>query len=176
MKLSLTRTIESLACIYDRMEKDNLRIGAVGYIGGIPEQLGGYFAERFNSRLIHLPSLKFTKHRRMMGLMDDIHTQLPECFLETILKIYKQVYRHKKRILPQGFSLDDLSDIENSLPVLLVDDNAYTGKTFEFWKDNVKKETGRDSYTFSVTAIGDYKPDYYCFENHCSFEWRPIGI
>ena len=72
------------------------------------------------------------------------------------------------------FDLNQLLKGDGS--VLLVDDNCFTGQTFDLWKDKIKKDIGKDTKTFSITITGNCKPDFYCIDGWRSFEWRPIGI
>ncbi len=167
---------DDLRKISQQMSLDGLDFGLIGYIGGSPEYIGNFFAEHFGCKLLHLPSInRKNRNKTLAGMVNKIYPFLPENILKLISSQYKRLYKSSERIFPEDFKFDKLS-YEKDLPILLVDDNALTGKTFEIWKKKIKENIGKSVYTFSITVAGDYKPDYLCIEGWHSFEWRSIGI
>ena len=107
-------------------------------------------------------------------MVNGIYPYLPEGVLRLLSHQYRRLYSNGERVLPD-FSLEELTNV-NTREMLLVDDNAFTGKTIEMWKDRLQNRTNKNVLTFTITVTGDYRPDYFCIEGWRSFEWRPIGI
>ncbi len=177
MKLTFEELVEDLERTYEQMKSDDLRIGLVAHIGDATEPIGNYFANAFNCDIIHLPSIKRKgKNQTLTNLVNNISPHLPEFILRIISYQYKRIYRSSEKLFPGDDDLDELSKYEKDSPILLVDDNSFTGKTLELWKQKIKGITGKLVWTYSITVTGSYEPDYYSIKGWRSFEWRPIGI
>jgi len=173
MRLGYKDIISDLERTVGLMKKDNLNIGIVANISDKTCFLGTYFSENFNCDKISLPSLhRPGKNHLLAYALNTIYPFFPECILKNLSEHYKTLYKRDNRILKAEFDFN--GTLEGHKSMLLVDDNAFTGKTLENWKkiigDRIKV------HTFSITITGDYKPDYFCLEGWKSFEWRPIGI
>jgi len=173
MRLKYDMLIEDLDKTFGQMIYQEINISTVVHISKKTRSLGLYFAKNFNCGCIQLPStIRKGKNSALTSIVNSIYPFLPESILKSLSHQYKKLYSHSERSLP-SFNLDQLTG-EGS--ILLVDDNCFTGQTFKLWEEEIKKQTGRDTKTFSITVTGDCKPDFYCIEGWRSFEWRPIGI
>lgn len=173
MGLNYDQLIEDLDKTFDQMIQKNIQATSVCHIGEKTESLGFYFAKAFDCSCIQLPSAnRKGRNSDLTKIVNSIYPFFPECFLKILSYQYKRIYSHAERFLPD-FNLNRI--LEGNL-ILLVDDNCFTGRTFELWKDKIKEETNKNVKTFSITITGNYKPDFYCIDGWRSFEWRPIGI
>ena len=155
------------------MERNGLRVDLVAHLGDKTKKLGDYFADFFNTPNVELPSLLRPRRNRILaGFLNYAYHFFPESVLRLLSKQYKRIYQGDDRVLKKDFELEKVIDGHKS--ILLVDDNAFTGKTFENWKKLMEREI--DIHTFSITINGSYKPDYFCLAGWHSFEWRRIGI
>ena len=155
------------------MKSDKLEIDLVAYLGYKTSFLGKYFSDFFNCQEIEFPSLhRPNRSKFLANTLNEIYPILPESVLYILSKHFKKLYQKDVRVLKKNFDLKRVLDGYKS--ILLVDDNAFTGKTLEGWKKMIDKKV--DIHTFSITVTGEYKPDYFCLEGWHSFEWRAIGI
>lgn len=177
MALTCDDVVEDLEKVYEQMAVDGLKVGLVGYIGGTPESIGRFFSERFCCELINLPSTGMEGNYRVaIKLANIVYDYFPECFRIPVSIVYKSIRKSRKTIFPENFKFNGLLYKGDDLPILLVDDNSFTGRTFEFWKHKIEENAQRAVYTFSITRTGSYKPDYFCIDGWRSFEWRPVGV
>ena len=100
---------------------------------------------------------------------------LPENILKFIFGIYANFYKSFNREVSAEAPLDDILKCTDGLPILIVDDNVFTGKTLETWKSRFNRRN-KDAVTFAITKTGDYSPDYCCLNGWYSFDWAPLGI
>jgi len=175
MKLTYEMVRGGLMEVSDQMIEEGLEIGLVGHIGAGTSRIGHFFSNVFECECVPLPSvIRKGRNATLAKLVNSIYPYLPEPALEALSHRYKKLYSKNDRFLPD-FNLDSLRDVECE-GMLLVDDNAFTGKTFELWKQRLEEEGSKDVYTFAITTTGNYRPDYFCIDGWRSFEWRPIGI
>ncbi|MGV8142013.1 MAG: hypothetical protein ACP5NS_00055 [Candidatus Pacearchaeota archaeon] len=174
-------TLEEIAPDLDQqislMKSSGLKFNGVLHIGATTEPLGAYFADSFSAPLLQLPSLKRRGPipARVIQILNRAYRYLPVFLLERLSEGYKTLYRHSQRSIPDLIPVDKITLLESG-PLLLVDDNALTGSTFELWKKEIRRINSFEVSTFSITATGDYRPDYFCYDSWRSFSWRPIGI
>lgn len=178
MRLTFDGISGNLHEVHLKMLSDNVQAGLVACIGNKIKPIGDYFAKAFNCDVVGLRSLTTQgKNKCLMGILNNcIYPALPECLLEAVSNYYKKVYKSSRRFLEDAPVDERLLKYEGDNPILLVDDNSFSGKTFELWKQKINDMTGKNTVTFSVTATGSYRPDYHCFDDWHSFEWRYIGI
>jgi hypothetical protein len=178
MKLTFDGISGNLHEAYLKMLSDDLQVGLVAYIGNTIKPIGNYFAGAFGCELVGLQSSTTKgKNKSLMGILNNcIYPVLPERLLKAVSNYYKKAYQSSERFIEKTPIDERLLKYEKNIPILLVDDNAFTGKTFELWKRKIKEMMGKNTVTFSVTVTGDYKPDYHCFDGWHSFKWRHIGI
>ncbi|RMF54643.1 hypothetical protein D6745_04590 [Candidatus Woesearchaeota archaeon] len=177
MRLSLDDLTVHLGRAYVRMLADNLSVGLVTTIGPKTRPIGEYFSEKFGCELANLPSLnREGRNEALARILNTIYPYLPIPVLRLLSREYMRLYQRSKRSVPNNLDLDSILIAEPESTILLVDDNSFTGKTFELWKEEIKKLKPNPIVTFSVTVTGDYRPDYYCIEGWRSFEWRAIGV
>lgn len=175
MRLNYDVVVCDLEKAHDQMIAEGLEVGLVGHIGGGTAQIGCFFADAFGCGCTQLPSvLRKGRSVALAKLVNGIYPYFPEVILRTLSHQYKRLYSRGERILPD-FDLEELINVENH-EMLLVDDNAFTGKTLELWKQRIENGTNKRIHTFALTVTGDYRPDYFCIEGWRSFDWRPIGI
>jgi len=175
MRLSYDMVVCDLEKVRDQMISNSLDIGLVGHIGGGTAQIGHFFAEAFGCENTQLPSvIRKGRSVALAKLLNSVYPYFPEFVLRGLSHQYKRLYSKGERVLP-NFSLEELTKGGNS-EILLVDDNAFTGKTLELWKQSIENKVNKKVHTFTLTVTGDYRPDYFCVEGWRSFEWRPIGI
>tara|TARA_B100001971_G_C18135736_1_gene507492 strand:+ start:154 stop:687 length:534 start_codon:yes stop_codon:yes gene_type:complete len=177
MKLNFSDLEKDLEAVCEQMVADMVNPEVVGYIGSKTEFIGDFFADRFDCESVYLPSLHVNGHTRAAKkMLNAMLRHFPERALVPISNIYKKYIQSASRCIPEGFTLDGSLNYEGDSPILLVDDSAFTGETLDAWKQEVEKTTGKKVYTFSITVIDGYRPDYYCIEDWRPFEWRPIGV
>ena len=175
MKLTYERVRGELIKVSDQMIEEGLDIGLVGHIGTGTSKIGRFFSDFFKCECVSLPSvIRRNRNTDLAKLVNRIYPYLPESVLEVLSYRYKQLYSRDDRFLPD-FNLDCLVDVKCE-GMLIVDDNAFTGKTFELWKQRLEEDASKKIYTFAITTTGNYRPDYSCIDGWRSFEWRPIGI
>ena len=173
MRLTYESITRDLDLVFDRMVADGFEAGIVGHLNKT-ESIGAHFADCFRCDYVELPSLRKGRNARLARTLNSIYPYLPEIVLKNIAERYKRIYSSSERTFPD-FDTREVFAGDTS-PVLIVDDNAYTGKSLEMWKREIQEKSGRDVKTFSITVTGDYKPDYFCYKGWHSFEWRPIGL
>jgi hypoxanthine phosphoribosyltransferase len=175
MKLDYNDIKGNLLTVSRQISEEGSTPDMVAYIGSIPKEIGEFFADYFGCDICHLPSLHRKKRKKTLAkIVNRIYPLLPENVLRVITEKYKQIYASSERDSPEVFEVD--SKLRDKFSVLLIDDNALTGKTLEAWKKRLKDRDEKDVQTFSVAVSGEYKPDFYCFDKWHSFKWRPIGI
>ncbi len=177
MRVTLTSLTQDLEEQILNMKSDGLNFKSVAHIGKTTRQLGGYFAGSFDAPLLSLPSLNRRSgvSKQAIQALNEFYKLLPVSFLRFLSENYKRMYRHSERTISE-FDSANLSDSLGDGSLLLVDDNSLTGLTFEAWKGEIQRINPSPITTFSVTATGDYRPDYFCYDSWRSFSWRPIGI
>lgn len=180
--LTIDKLLPELEIQYSRMVEDGINVGLVGYIGGTPPELGDFFAERFNCDCVNLASTGISKDPnlfwRASSFLRKGVSKIPYCnrlIIRAGAEIYQYLSSKMNRTFPETIP-PEIMNYHQESPILLVDDNSLTGRTLEFWKEVIKKSTNVSSHTFTITAIGDYRPDYVCTTKWASFEWRPIGV
>ncbi len=180
--LTIDNLMPELEIQYSRMVEDRINVGLVGYIGGTPSELGDFFAEHFGCDCVNLASTGIVKDPnffwRASSLFRKGVSKLPYCnepILRAGAEVYKWISGNMNRTFPETIPLEVINYHQES-PILLVDDNSFTGRTLEFWKEVIRKRANVSTYTLTITAIGDYRPDYVCSTKWASFEWRPIGV
>lgn len=173
MRLKYSEIIPDLEKTYDQMRKNGLEIDLVGNIGNKTKQIGNFFANAFNCDRIELPSLlRKGGNKTLAKTLNTVYPYFPEPVLRFLAERYKRLYHRDERILEENLDLNYL--IGNHKSILLTDDNTFTGKTFEGWKNMLN---GRiNTSTFAITVTGDYHPDYSLIDGWRSLEWRPIGM
>ncbi len=180
--LTLENLLPQLEFQYSKMLKDGIQVGLVGYIGCTPAELGEFFADRFRCDSINLASTEIGNNPRFFlkaaRIFRKAVSRLP-CYSEPILRagaeVYKAISKRDTRVFPKTIPLE-IRDYHKNLPILLVDDDSFTGRTLEFWKSATQEHAGVQAYTFTITTVGDYRPDYFCMDQWRPFEWRPIGV
>ncbi|MEK6897516.1 MAG: hypothetical protein AABW93_03225 [Nanoarchaeota archaeon] len=166
---------KNLDDVFTRMNSDGLEIGTVVNLGTGTEQLGLYFSDRFGCKKTQLPSvIRKGRNRKLAHILNSSYPYFPEFALKLLSYGYRRLYSGSERIIPDISLKGMLSD--TGLPVLLVDDNCFTGNSLNLWKTRIENETKIRVKTFAITVTGNFRPDYFCFEGWHSFEWRPIGI
>jgi hypothetical protein len=161
--------------VFMEMVSKKLEVGTVAVLGTGTEPLGEYFSEKFGCKKVKIPSvMRKGRNKRLAHILNSAYPYLPELALNILSQGYKRLYSRSDRIIPE-FPIDYLFE-DNGLPILLTDDNCFTGKSLSLWKDMIENKTKREVKTFSITVTGDYFPDYFCYRGWRSFEWRPIGI
>lgn len=176
MALGFEDIVEELDKTYQQMKFDGIKIGLIAYIGGTPEQIARYFSERFCCEYVNIPSTGIKKNlNNYVKLANPIYRHFPEFFRKPLSLVYKYIRKRSETCFPNDFNFNEVLH-NNDLAVLLVDDSTFTGKTLDFWKSTIKQNTGKEVYSFSITVVGNYTPDYFCFEKWHSFAWRPIGV
>ncbi len=160
-----------------RMKDDGLDFMGVAHVGKTTRDLGRHFADSFDSSLIYLPSLdrRNAVSKPVICFMNNLYKFLPVPILRILSESYKKIYCGSERFLPENIPAD-LPGAFNLGHLLIVDDNSLTGATFETWKEEIGRVSSSSITTFSITATGDYRPDYFCYDSWRSFSWRPIGI
>jgi len=178
MRLTFEGIQGNLNEAYLKMLSDDRKVGLVAYVGNTIKPLGDYFANAFGCDVISLHSTTtIKKNRPLMKILNScIYPVLPEPVLRKISSYYKKRYMKSERSIENVPIDEKLLKYDKNFPILLVDDNVFTGKTFELWRQRIKETTGKDTVTFSVTVTGLYMPDYHCYEGWHPFEWRHIGI
>jgi hypothetical protein len=177
MKLTVDDLRKDLESVCAQITADERDIGLVAYIGGVPEEIGDIFAAKFDCEAINLPSTKVdTNCLPPKRIRSFVNSYLPSFLLWGLSYIYRWVSRTNERIPPDDFDITNLMTGRQDSAVLLVDDNVFTGRTMEYWKSQIERNTGRTAYTFSITTLDGYCPDYHCIDGWRSFEWRPIGV
>jgi len=177
MALTFKDIEKNLEKVYQEMLSASLEIGLIGYIGGTPLIVSDFFSNKFRCNSLNLPSTKIegdlSKH---IAFARFIYGSFPESFRKPVSYTYRYYRKNRRTIFPEiNGELEQLSKEENK-GVLLVDDNTYTGRTMKFWKREILNIQGIVPKTFAITVIGDYRPDYYCFDSWKSFDWRPVGV
>ena len=177
MRVTLDNLIPDLDQEISKMERDELCFASVAHIGNKTMDLGRHFSNYFNIPLIGLPSLdrRSVISKPLIQALNRVYNFLPVPILRVLSGGYKRMYRHSERTIPE-FDSANLSDSLGGGSLLLVDDNSLTGLTFEAWKGEIQRINPSPITTFSITATGDYRPDYFCYDSWRSFSWRPIGI
>ena len=156
-----------------KMKSEKLEIDLVCHLGNKTKQIGDYFANFFECENIEFPSLnRPNRNASLARILNKMYFFIPENILKTLSEQYKRIYQRDSRILKKDFDLEET--ISNHKSLLLVDDNSFTGKTFDGWKRMINGKVR--VHTFSITITGDYIPDYFCIRGWRSFEWRLIGI
>jgi hypothetical protein len=175
MRLNYDMVVCDLEKVHDQMTAEGLEVGLVGHIGAGTAQMGCFFADSFDCKCIQLPSIiRKGRNAALAKIVNGIYPYFPEVILRTLSHQYRKLYSKGERMLPD-FDLGELINVE-SPEMLLVDDNAFTGKTLELWKQRIEDDANKRIHTFSLTVTGDYRPDYFCIEGWRSFEWRAIGV
>jgi len=175
-KLTPENLKPNLQKVLGEMQRDNLDVGLVAHISELTRPIGLFFSDNFGSDILELPSPN--RKGRIKPLTDFVNCTYHH-MPEFLLRFFAE--RHKK-LHERAFYYCDSRSISVPLElnregiILLVDDNAYTGKTLELWRRKLNEETQRDVRTFSIAVTGDYHPDYYCLNGWNSFSWRPVGI
>lgn len=175
MTLTLDDLMPHLARSTAAMRKKSVQPVLVTHIGDTTEPLGKYFAGQFHCPLKRVPSLQRKgRSARTAAMLNGVYQHVSPEMLYLLSYGYRLLYQYGQREFPREEQLP-FQNGEYKGNILLVDDNSYTGRTLEAWKTRMVAR-GREVTTFAVTATGDYKPDFYCFEHWQSFAWRPIGI
>ena len=176
MKLTFDSFLGDLERAYMSMKSDGLNVGLVVSTGEHTDLIGKYFANRFGCENIKVPSPnRKGRIRALSNIAAELYSHLPERALISLAELHKRIHRLSEYSCHEN-GLPSLLKYKDGLPILLAEDNAYTGKTLELWKRRLQEITNNEIITFSITITGDYKPDYYCIEGWRSFAWRPAGI
>lgn len=174
--MSIEGAVRATEAAAAKMTAESMRFGLVAYVGGIPEEIAASFASVFGCPLAHLPSLgTHRQYPTTVKVANLIYLHLPHAFRRPMSWIYRGFRLVNKSKLPTGYRFEPIWRADDS-PVLLVDDSCLTGETLRFWKRMISENCSRPVVSFTLTATGRVKPDYYHSRKWRSFAWRPVGL
>ena len=174
-KVTIKSLIPDLEKISQRMSEDGLDVGLIAHVSSVTMPVGEFFAERFGSEILEVPSPgRQGRNRFLTYLINAAYPHMPESALRFFAERHKRLHERAHYYCDPNFDISPFYEALGKGGILLVDDNAYTGKTLELWKE--KLEEVSNVITFSIAVTGEYRPDYYCRKGWHSFDWRPVGI